>query len=292
MRTGLVTLVIGCLIAAVGLAFALRWWSGRALQPDERRVYKQLGDHALELQLFRPAGQGPTPALVLFHGGAWQYGSPAQFHPQCRHFSRLGLTCVSVAYRIASVHGSIPADALQDARDALRHLRRHAAALGIQPDRIAVGGGSAGGHLAAALGAAVPLRDPGADAAVSTRPDALVLYNPMLDLSPGMPDHGLVADSWQTLSPQQHVGRGMPPTLVLVGDQDAEVALATVQAFCAAVHAAGSVCELRVHAGAGHGFFNAHVEGGRYFRRTNDEVAEFLTRLGYLAPSALHNLQR
>jgi acetyl esterase/lipase len=295
MRAGLIAWGMGLLVVAAGLWLALRWWGWQAAQADQRLVYKVVGRHPLELHVFQPAGQGdtrtPGPALLLFHGGGWQSGSPDQFYPQCRHFSRLGLTCISAGYRIASVHGSSPADALQDARDAMRYLRRHAVALGIRPDRIVAGGGSAGGQLAAALGTAVPLPDPGHDAAVSTRPDALVLYNPMLDLSPGLPDHERVAEQWQDLSPQQHVDGRLPPTLILVGDADPEVAVATVAKFCAAVVAAGGDCETRVHAGAGHGFFNAGLAQGLYFRRTNDQVAAFLTRLGLLAPVPLHNRQ-
>lgn len=269
----------------LGAHLATRWWAQRGLQPDQVLVYKQVGAHALVLHLFRPPaalGPGSRPALLLFHGGAWQQGDATQFHAQCRHFSRAGLVCISAAYRVASRHGSTPADAVQDARDAMRHLRRHAAALGIEPGRIAAGGGSAGGHLAAALGTGVPLPDPGADPLAPTRPDALLLYNPMLDLAPGMPDHGLVGADWPLLSPRQQVGPGMPPTLVLSGDADPEVAVATVQGFCQAVQAHGGDCTLHLVSGAGHGFFNPGVDGGRHVQPSLDQAAAFLARLGYL----------
>lgn len=111
---------------------------------------------------------------------------------------------------------------------------------------------------------------------VSTRPQALILLNPMLDLSPGRPAHARVAAHWQALSPHHHVGPGLPPTLVLSGTQDAEVPVTTVQAFCARAKAVGSLCEAQFFEGAGHGFFNAEVAGGRYVQPTWDAVERFL----------------
>jgi acetyl esterase/lipase len=278
------------IVPAVGLvllAGGLLWMFGfkGAPRPDEMPVYKRVDGHTLSLHVFRAQGRSaPTPALVWFHGGAWAHGSPVQFYPQCQHFSRLGLTCISVEYRIASRHGSTPAQAVQDARDALRHLRRHAQALGLDPQRVVAGGGSAGGHLAAALGVQLPdaRPPPGDPDTTSARPDALVLLNPMLDLSPGQPDHPLVAPGWQALSPLHHVGPGVPPTLVLNGTADPEVPVATVQRFCAAVREAGTGCELALFEGGSHGFFNPQVDGGRHHGPSNAAIEAFLRRQGLL----------
>lgn len=281
--------------ALLGLAVVTHRWQQQPprppqeppLQADVRLPYKQVGQHVLLLHVFKPpatAQHAQTAALLMFHGGAWQHGDPSQFFPQCRQWAQRGITCISADYRTSQVHGSTPADALQDARDAMRHLRRNATTLGIDPQRIGAGGGSAGGHLAAALATGVPWPDPHADPLAPTRPDALVLFNPMLDLAPGMPDHGLVGAQWLALSPHQHVGPGMPPTLVLNGSADAEVAVATVQAFCSAVQAHGGNCQLLVYAGAGHGFFNPGADGDHHPQSTRD-VADFLLRLGWLRPT-------
>jgi acetyl esterase len=276
---------------AVGVAlWATQRWRQRHA-PDQRLAYKALPGGALHLDHFQPVPTGaaaPAPGLLLFHGGGWAFGSPQQFHGPARALSRrLGLHVFCVEYRIRSRHGSTPADAVQDARDAIRHVRRHAAALGVDAGRLAAGGGSAGGHLAACLGTGAGLPDvhgahgpAAAQTLADTRPQALVLLNPMLDLSPGRPDHAEVAAQWQALSPHHHVGPGLPPTLVLSGTQDAEVPVATVQAFCARVQAAGSRCEALFFEGAGHGFFNAEVAGGRYARPTWEAVGQFLRQQG------------
>ena len=265
-------LALTALAAAAG---TLRW--RKRHYPDAVHVYKATQGGFLHLDHFRSERPGPMPALLLFHGGGWELGAPRQFHVPARALSqRLGLHVFCVEYRIHSRHRSSPADAVQDARDAIRHVRRHAAVLNVDPGRIAAGGGSAGGHLAACLGTGAGLADQDTDSSVSTRPQALILLNPMLDLSPGRPDHAQVAAHWQALSPHHHVGPGLPPTLVLSGTRDAEVPVATVQAFCARAHAVGSLCEAQFFEGAGHGFFNAEVASGRYVKPTWDAVERFL----------------
>ena len=183
---------------------------------------------------------------------------------------------MSAEYRVASVHATDARAALDDARAAFDYLVDHAEALKIDPNRIAVGGGSAGGHLAAALG--VGLRDA---AGADRRPAASILYNPMLDLAPGMPDHELVEDFWHDVSPLQRVDERTPPTLILLGTHDREVSVATVQAYCAAVSASGTRCEIELYPGAEHGFFNPDVEQGRFHNATNARVTDFFYDLGY-----------
>lgn len=74
----------------------------------------------------------------------------------------------------------------------------------------------------------------------------------------------------------------MPPTLILSGTADAEVPVATVEDFCAAVRGAGGLCEAVLFDGAGHGFFNPGVEEGKFFEPVHAAAAQFLRRLGYL----------
>jgi acetyl esterase len=256
-------------------------WSDR---PDQIFSYREVDGHALKLHVFKaqgPRAEAKAPALLFFHGGAWQYGDPRQFFPQCRYFSRHGLTCISAQYRIESMHGTDPRAAIQDARAALSYLHRHAQSLDIDSERIVVGGGSAGGHLAASLGVSLPLAGEGVDAPSAIRPSALVLYNPMLDLAPCRPDHHLVAAYWQAVSPMHHIDENAPPTLILLGTADPEVPVPTAQAYCAAMRAVGVSCELELYQGAKHGFFNERVDSGRYFRATNERVLRFLNDLGY-----------
>lgn len=278
------------LFALAFMTAMMYWFQARrappAPMPDQVLTYKRIGSHALQLHVFRPHGTAPaagSPAILFLHGGGWQFGDPRQFFPQCDYFRTQGMVCVSAAYRIASVHSSSPADALQDARDALRYLRRHAAALGLAADRIVAAGGSAGGHLAASLATAVPMPDANAGVSVSTRPNALVLLNPILNLAPGQPDHAAVAAYWRDISPLHHIDRVVPPTLILSGEADAEVPVATLKAFCRAMQQLGGHCEIQLYPRARHGFFNPEVDRGRYFEATNQAAVAFLRRQGFLS---------
>lgn len=233
--------------------------------------------------------RGPYPALLLFHGGAWQFGGPENFYRQCQYFSRLGLTCISAQYRIRSIHGTNPADAVQDARSAFRYLYQHAAELNIVAAKIAVGGGSAGGHLAATLGVAVPLPSDTPDVPAIPRPNALVLYNPVLDLSSCCPKYHLVVEAWRDISPLQHVDGQVPATLILQGTDDRDVPVATAIKFCDAVISVHGRCELALYEGAKHGFFNDEIDGGRYFNATNERITLFLTQLGFIQRNQGHD---
>lgn len=283
------------LCVVIALMAVAAWVWRHADDPDAQVVYKQIGGHSLHLHVFharaQAGGRSPPGALLLFHGGGWAHGHASQFYPQCRQLSQQGITCISVEYRIASRQGSTPADAVDDAHDALRWVRRQAGALHIDANRVAAGGGSAGGHLAAALG--VGMRQPrtptaagngpgGEGGGPGARPAALVLLNPMLDLSPGQPDHTLVAADWQALSPMHLVAPGVPPTLVLNGTDDPEVPVRTVQAFCERLQGSGTPCELQLFQGGRHGFFNPQVDEGRHYQPALDSMRNFLQRQGML----------
>src|SRR6185503_3489625 len=94
-----------------------------------------------------------------------------------------GMVAVTADYRVGSRHQAKIVDCIRDAKSAVRYLRANAARLGIDPGRIAAGGGSAGGHLAAATGVIAALDEPAGNPAISSRPDALVLFNPALVLA-------------------------------------------------------------------------------------------------------------
>lgn len=292
--------VVAALLVALGLALlvaawlALRQgaWPGLGLSrlrpgPDLRVDYKRVAGQPLPLHVFRARGPRPSPQaplIVLVHGGGWEHGEPEMMHPQCRVLAARGLDCVSVGYRVRSRHGSTPADAVQDLRDALRHLRRHGADMGLAIPRLVVGGSSAGAHLAAAVAAPLPLPDPAADAQAPVRPDALLLFSPMLDLSPGMPDHDRVADDWQRLSPYHHFGASTPPALVVVGDQDPEVSPQTAARVVQRLQAHGVTARALVYPGVGHGLILPQRWAATSFWAGNRDAWNFLASLGWLPP--------
>src|SRR4029079_11370982 len=119
-------------------------------------------------------------------------------------------------------------------------------------EKIAAGGGSAGGHLAAALATLDEINDPADDVKVSTRPVALVLFNPAANLDFPKALEGKTEEQKKelfVLSPYHHLKAGQPPTIIFHGDADTTVPIQTVQAYAGEVKALGGSCAVRGAAG-------------------------------------------
>lgn len=251
-------------------------------------VYKKAGERELSLTVVNPPDWKKTdqrPALVFFHGGGWVGGKPTQFTMQSEYLASRGLVCIQAEYRLLK---GTPADTpplvcVQDAKSAMRWVRSHAGELGIDPQRIGAGGGSAGGHLAAFTGMVEGLDDPADDLTVSPKANALVLFNPVFDNGP---DQGWgtarVKERYPEFSPAHNITSDDPPTLVFLGTQDKLIPVSVVERFQKKMKEAGVRCEARFYPGQGHGFFNAKKGETRYRDETFLETDRFLTSLGWL----------
>jgi acetyl esterase/lipase len=257
-------------------------------------VYKTVGDVRLNIYIFEPEGHQPTdqrPAIVFFFGGGWRSGSPKQFEHQCRYLASRGMVAMTADYRVASRHDvKVPA-CIADAKSAVRWVRAHAERLGVDPERIAAGGGSAGGHLAAATGLIQGLDEPSEDASVSSVPNALVLFNPAAALAPfegsdTFESHGnqdirrRLGSDPLAVSPAHHVRKGAPPAIMFFGTADR--LLAGAEYLQERMQAEGNRCELQTWDDLPHGFFNWGRYDNRPFLETVRATDKFLASLGYL----------
>ena len=252
-------------------------------------TYKTVGDTKLNLYVFSPSAPKNAPAIVFFFGGGWKNGSPQQFEMQCRELAKRGMVAITADYRVESRHGVKPTQCLADARSAVRWVRAHAEKLGVDPQRIAAGGGSAGGHLAACTAFISEFDEPSEDKTVSAVPNALVLFNPALVLAPiegfslaegfgtRVPEERLGTKP-KNLSPAHHVARNGPPTIIFHGRDDTTVPFASAEAFTAKMKSLGNRCELHDFDGQKHGFFN----GDEFKQKTLAEADDFLVSLGWL----------
>lgn len=221
-------------------------------------VYKKLGDRELSLHIFEPAGLKAGDAracYITIHGGGWTGGNPKRMYPFADHYAKLGLVGISVQYRLYNPKlGVSVLDCVKDARSALRYVKTHAQELGIDPQRIIVSGGSAGGHLAAATAMFDGVNEDGENASVSTTPAALILLFPVIDCSKEGYGQAKIGDRWQEISPVHQVRAGLPPTITFHGTGDTVTPFAGAQAFHDAMRKAGNTSELVVHEGGVHGY--------------------------------------
>jgi len=160
---------------------------------------------------------------VFFFGGGWTGGKIEQFEPQATHLAGRGMVAARADYRVKSRHGVTPKECVEDAKSAVRWLRQNAAELGVDPNRIVAAGGSAGGHIAACTALTPGLEAEGGDTKVSSKPNALVLFNPVLRFD-GIPQLMERIGNDETLgkaiSPTLHLTKDSPPTIIFFGSAD------------------------------------------------------------------------
>ena len=252
-------------------------------------VYKTVSGTELRLHVFLPRNgtSKSMPAVIFFFGGGWTSGTVTQFVPQAKHLADRGMVAVVADYRVFGRHQTSPFEAVADAKSALRWLRTSGPQFGVDPSRIVAAGGSSGGHIALSAAMFDGFDEPGENTKVSSRPNALVLFNPAVDTSRETP--AVLVQRFggrgRELSPLHGIRRGLPPTLILHGKADETVPYSDVQRFCTESRGLGNQCELIGYEGAPHGFFNPG-RGGTWHSDTLQEMERFLTRLGYLAPAS------
>jgi len=264
------------------------------LEGAKVEVYKKIGDVKLNIYIYNPKdhkADEKKPAIVFFFGGGWRGGSPKQFEHQCRYIASRGMVAMTADYRVASRHQTKALHCVRDAKSAVRWIRQNAKRLGVDPERVAAGGGSAGGHIAACTGVIQGQDEPGEDTKISSVPNAMVLFNPVMQLAPikgeSFPesfDLEALKDRMgidpAKLSPAHDIRKGLPPAIIFFGANDRLLAGAKV--FDRLAKAAGNRCELRVYQGQKHGFFNHGRNGNKPFVQTVRAADEFLTSLGWL----------
>lgn len=266
-------------------------------------VYKKTTDSEgkpveLNIYIFHPKNHQndqAKPAIVFFFGGGWRSGTPGQFTKHCQYLADRGMVAMTADYRVSSRQGTKAVACVRDGKSAVRWIRENAKRLGIDPNRVAAGGGSAGGHVAACTGVIESLDEESENSEISSQPNVLVLFNPALVTAPiedapkiskGMKERisrlkeraGVEPES---ISPVHHISKNEPPTIIFHGKADKTVPYSTAEIFAKKMEEKGSDCELVGYAGQGHGFFNAGRKKGKY-AETVKEMDRFLVEQKFL----------
>ena len=194
-------------------------------------AYKQTPQGELHIYFKMPEGwseKDKRPVMVFFFGGGWSGGSPFACVKEAEHFAKNGIVVGLADYRVRNRQGTMLDKCAEDARSAVRWVRANSAKLGADPDRLIVGGGSAGGHIAACTANAEAPNSDTDDLTVSCLPNALLLYYPVASLVDGSRGFAfqrlLGEDLAKKLSPVQNVTKTWPKTVMFSGTADIELA--------------------------------------------------------------------
>ncbi len=267
------TLAIWVAIAAAAALGAEQGAQNPFVLPDSVQmssdiVYAQAGTETLRLDVFAPRRRtGPVPGIVLVSCGSWTVGAKSQIWPQTAYLASRGFVAAAIECRPAPA-ARFPAQ-LNDAAAAVRWLRQHAGEHGVDPRRIAIGGGSSGGHLSALIGTNLWNGSAWSGAPADSRVQAVVVFNGVLDLliyaTPSGVNTSLTAflgssyeenpALWREASPLEHVSREAAPFLLLHGTDDNVAPYRQSVEMQRRLRAAGISAELFTANGAGHNSF-------------------------------------
>lgn len=247
-------------------------------------IYKSTPHGDLSIFVHFPVDWGSSDkrsGAVLFHGGALLDGDPGAVWAPARYLASRGIVAARAQYRLCQDSVITPLQSCEDAKSSFRWLRANADKFGLDADRIVGFGGSSGGHLAAFCAITDTLEAAGEDLSVSSRPDILVLMNPILDITreawmvdrmPGPDKEGQSV----SISPMHHVSASTPCSIIFFGSDDQFVQHG--RDFAEAADSVG--CESRLFTGKGgeHGFWNRSP----WFEVTMHQADLFLIEHGFL----------
>jgi acetyl esterase/lipase len=265
----------------------------RASRPAEVLIEKGIeysnpdGQH-LQVNMARPQGNGPFPAVVCIHGGGFRAGHRDGYNDLIQRLAERGYVAITVSYRLAPKY-PFPA-AVHDVKATVRWLRANAAKYHVDPNRIGATGGSAGGHLAQFLGVTADVKEfegEGGNPAQSSRVTCVVNFYGPSDFTKS---YGKSVDAHEVLplflggnleqarpahirsSPLNWVTPNSAPTLCVHGTKDDYVAYEQATWLVDRLKSAGVEAELLTLEGAGHGF------RGDDARRADEAMFAFFER--------------
>ncbi|MBT3212167.1 MAG: alpha/beta hydrolase fold domain-containing protein [Planctomycetaceae bacterium] len=214
-----------------------------------------------------------VPGIIMFHGGGWGGGKREQFRYLCDYFASRGLVAASVSYRLATKadagDGSRKRVCITDAKSAIRWYKQHADELGIDPQRIIAGGGSAGGHICLLATTNPELNDPNDNRIHDTAVAAYLLFNPAL---------GMADAKDNEVDFLQHLNHDFPPAIVFFGSKDDKWLKGWNSAYTKIQSLDIRSVEFWIAEGQEHSFFNKQPWQDMTIRASD----EFLKSLGLI----------
>lgn len=258
-------------------------------------VYREAGGHRQRLDVYRPEGEPPIPGypvLLAIHGGGWQGGGKGEYGRSLVRLVREGIALVAIDYQLARPGSPSWPENLDDVRGALEWVQTHSSEYQLNPDRVALIGASAGGHLALLAGyppqTVTDWEDSRKPSGSGAKVKAVVdFYGPtdlvrLHETSKGAagPVEGLTGGPpesrpamYREASPVRQIREGGPPVMILHGTEDYLVPIEQSMELARALEEAGVDHRFVVVRGARHGF-GLHAETRDFVL----DLLEFLRR--------------
>lgn len=218
-------------------------------------TYKNQDGKDLQIEVYFPEGHNSAkqavPGMIIFHGGGWTGGNLSEFRSLCHYFASRGLVTATVEYTLITKDqrresSTFKRVCITDAKSAIRWFKQHASELGVDPERIITGGGSAGGHVSLLATTTPGLNDPDDPMQFDTSVVAYILFNPALS-------GGDAVDAEVCF--QEQLTADIPPSIVFFGSEDGWLkGWKRVQTKMKPLGIENS--ELWMAEGEGHGIFN------------------------------------
>lgn len=259
---------------------------------QEEILYKKVDTTQLFLEVHYPPNMESSrsyPAMVFFFGGGWVGGNRSQFLHQAQYFAKRGVVCFLADYRTSKINGTTPFESVKDAKSAIRFIRKNATKFKIDGSKLIASGGSAGGHLAAATALVEGYNDPADDMSIDCIPNALVLFNPVVDNGPGGYGYERIGEAYKDFSPLHNIKKDAPSTILFLGTKDHLIPVVTAEYYKMVMEKVESRCDLKLYDGKGHGFFN--YKDFESYKSTVAAADQFLVSLGYLKTEPIVNIE-
>ncbi|MCK0191512.1 alpha/beta hydrolase [Arenibacter sp. F20364] len=259
---------------------------------QEEILYKKVDTTQLFLEVHYPPNMESSktyPAMVFFFGGGWVGGKRSQFLHQAQYFAKRGMVCFLADYRTSKINGTTPFESVKDAKSAIRFIRKNATKFSIDATKLIASGGSAGGHLAAATALIEAYNDPADDMSIDCIPNALVLFNPVVDNGPGGYGYERIGETYKDFSPLHNIKKDAPSTILFLGTKDHLIPVVTAEYYKMVMEKVESRCDLKLYDGKGHGFFN--YKDFESYKSTVAAADQFLVSLGYLKTEPKVNIE-
>jgi len=250
-------------------------------------TYKTVDTVKLNLKVYYPPNYNRNlkyPTIVFFFGGGWSKRHMDQFIPQAQYLIKYGMIAILADYRVREINKTTPFDAVRDAKSAIRYIKLNQSNLGVDTTKLVAAGGSAGGHLAAACDL-TNLDEASENLKVSSKPKALILFNPLLYLPASR-----IGARYAEISPYHNIVRHAAPTLIFSGTADKEVSAESLKDYKNRMMELGNRCELYLYDDQVHGFYIYNQVGNnKYFDDTMTKTVSFLRSLEIIATETQSN---